>query len=79
MYLSRLFFLCWRVCRKYIEEAYKELLSTDDIKKTILGQYLERKHLYNLSINDVISVMSEFLIGGVDTVLFSIFGTHNML
>lgn len=58
----------YRTCRKYIDEAHKDLLSSGAYKQTILGQYLERKDLFNLSMSDVVSVMSEFLIGGVDTV-----------
>jgi len=58
-------------CRKYIEEAEVAIKNSDQAKAnkaTILGQYLDRKDMFNLSTNDVVSVMSEFLIGGVDTV-----------
>lgn len=58
----------YRTCRKYIDEAHRDLFSSEAYKQTILGQYLKRKDLFNFSMNDVVSVMSEFLIGGVDTV-----------
>ena len=37
-------------------------------KKSVLAQYLERKEKYGLKIDDIVAIMGDLLIAGVDTV-----------
>ncbi len=37
-------------------------------KKSVLGQYIENLTKYNMTIDDLIGIMAELLIGGIDTV-----------
>ncbi len=52
--------------KRYIQEAQDNLASFES-KKTILGQFLERKEKYGLEINDIVAIMTDLLIAGVDT------------
>jgi hypothetical protein len=45
----------------------------DILSKSILEQYLIVKDKYNLTLDDIIAVVSDFLIAGVDTVINSNF------
>ena len=40
-------------------------------KNTVLCQLLERRDKFNLKLEDFISIMTDLIIGGVDTVTFS--------
>ena len=62
-----LFFYLRNVC-KYINQAQKQLQISQ--KNTILCQLLEKMEKYNLNQDDVISIMTDLIIGGVDTVIF---------
>ncbi len=57
--------------KHYITEAYDYHLkqkTKTNIKQTVLSQYLENiDNKYNLTIDDVISIMAELLIGSIDT------------
>jgi cytochrome P450 len=57
--------------KHYITEAYDYHLkqkTKTNIKQTVLSQYLEKiDNKYNLTIDDVISIMAELLIGSIDT------------
>jgi cytochrome P450 len=56
--------------KHYITEAYDYHLKHEtktNVKQTVLSQYLEKIDKYNLTIDDVISIMAELLIGSIDT------------
>jgi len=56
--------------KRYILEAYEYHCLTKNIgllKQTVLSQYLDKIDKYNLTIDDVISIMAELLIGSIDT------------
>lgn len=42
-------------------------------KKSVLAQYLERKEKYGLKIDDIVAIMGDLLIAGVDTVAKKLF------
>ena len=57
------------VC-KHIVSAQEQMEKTEmKTKNTVLCQLLERKEKYNLKLEDVISIMTDLIIGGVDTVI----------
>lgn len=64
------------VVRGYIKYA-QDMLDNDESmskskKKSILAEFLSRKEKYNLCLEDVVSIMTDFLIAGVDTVHYLI-------
>ena len=49
------------------------MLKTNPLKKqTFLGQMLDKREKYNLELNDIVAVMCDLIIGGVDTTSTSI-------
>lgn len=58
----------YRVAGDYIRQA--QLNAENSEKRTVLKEFLARKEKYGLTIQDVVSIMTDFLIGGVDTVKF---------
>lgn len=64
--------------RKYIEQAQRQLAQKslsgqDDSKKSILEEFLARKEKYGLELEDVVSIMTDFLVAGVDTTSNSLY------
>ncbi len=65
----------YKVVDKYIERA-QEKMKSDPVNKdksTVLSQYLERREKYGLTMKDVLAIMTDFLIAGVDTTAISIY------
>lgn len=62
--------------RKYVNECYNELKTQSEVfkqdmdSKSILQQYLLTMEKYNLSFDDVVALTSDFLSGGIDTVIY---------
>lgn len=73
--------LIYSIVRKYIEQAAQRLkdgsTTTVDVasgnKKSILEEFLTQKEKYGLEIEDVVSIMTDFLVAGVDTTSNSLY------
>jgi cytochrome P450 len=69
----------YSIVRKYIERAQQDLAEkaekniTDNGKKSILEEFLLRKEKYDLKLEDVVSIMTDFLVAGVDTTSNSLY------
>lgn len=74
-YFKLLFYEFNSEVRRYINDAYQYHLrnKSNEMKQTVLGQYLEKMDKYNLTIDDIIGTMAEILIGSIDTVSFNHF------
>jgi hypothetical protein len=64
------------IVRKHIKTAQLKLDAADCVvgvdstkKKSILAEFLSRKDKYDLDLEDVVAIMTDFLIAGVDTVI----------
>ncbi len=65
----------YSVVNDYIDRA-QEKMKSDPVNKeknTVLSQYLERREKYGLTMKDVLAIMTDFLIAGVDTTAISIY------
>lgn len=65
----------YSIVRKYIERAQRDLAEKkiETEKKSILEEFLLRKEKYDLKLEDVVSIMTDFLVAGVDTTSNSLY------
>lgn len=62
----------YSMVRKFIKNAqFSE--SESESKKSILGEFLARKEKYGLELEDVVAIMTDFLVAGVDTTSNSLY------
>jgi len=63
----------YKTVKNFIQEAKDKLANqnpNNPHKKTILSRFLERKDKYGLEVDDIVSIMIDLMIAGVDTVSF---------
>ena len=61
----------YKVVTEYIEEAKAKLekgVVDNKDKYTILSQFLSRREKHNLDMKDIVAIMTDFIMAGVDTV-----------
>jgi cytochrome P450 len=66
----------YKTVKNFIQEAKDKLENqnpNNPHKKTILSRFLERKDNYGLEVDDIVSIMIDLMIAGVDTVSFVCF------
>lgn len=61
---------------KEAQENWEKNKNEEGAKNTILGQFLSRREKYNLELADIVSIMTDLLIAGVDTTSIS---TYHLL
>lgn len=62
----------FRKTGEYIHNAYEDL-KKNNAKQTILKEFLLRKDKHGLTTDDVVGLMTDFLMAGVDTVITNSF------
>ena len=58
----------------YIKEAQEEYnakkAKNETVKMTALSQFIENQNKYNIQLDEIVAIMTDLLLGGVDTVSF---------